>query len=342
MSALNRRRDANASSSAQSIIFGVAAALAASAAFNTAAARRAETVNAPRGRFVDIDGALLHLLDTGGSGTPVVLLHGNGATSADMEVSGLIGRLRIEHRVLAFDRPGYGHSTRPRGTDWTPEAQADLIAASFDRLGIDTCVVLGHSWGALVAAALALRHPSRVRKLVLVSGYFYPTIRADVMLTSPAAIPILGDVMRQTVTPLLARLMTRHMIKMMFAPRAVPDRFWREFPLELGFRPSQLRASQEETAMMVPAARRLSPLYASLTCPVSIVAGKEDGVADPGRQSIALHQHIPHSRLHIVPGFGHMVHYAQSDVVADEVRVLPDEGLQDTAVEGPAVVAGST
>jgi pimeloyl-ACP methyl ester carboxylesterase len=302
---------------------GVVGTLLASAVFNAVAVRRAERSNPPRGSFIRVDGLWLHLLDSGGNGEPIILLHGNGATSADMDVSGLVSRLSIEHRVIAVDRPGYGYSERPRGRSWTPEAQADLIAASLDQLEIERCVVLGHSWGALVAAAMALRHPERVSKLVLVSGYFFPTLRVDAVLASPAAVPIIGDLMRETVTPLLARLAAKGLVKKMFAPREVPGRFWREFPLELGFRPSQLRASQEESAMMVPAARRLSPHYESITCPVSIIAGRDDQIVDTRRQSIALHDVVRQSKIRVVPSFGHMVHYATSDVVADEAHLLP-------------------
>lgn len=311
-----RHTSSSAASPLSLALVGIAGALVASAIYNESAARRAERANPPRGRFIDVRGIRLHLLDTGGTGSPVVLLHGNGATSADMEVSGLLDHLRDEHRVLAFDRPGFGYSERPRHTSWTPEAQADLLAASLDRLGVRQAVVIGHSWGAMVATAFAQRHPQRVTKAILLSGYYFPTLRSDTFLGSPPAIPIIGDAMRETVSPLLGRAMAKQVVDKMFAPRQTPDRFWRHFPLELGFRPSQIRASAEETAMMVPAAARMRKHYASISVPVTIIAGSDDGICNANRQSKALHRAIRQSRLHIIPGFGHMVHYGASNVIA--------------------------
>jgi pimeloyl-ACP methyl ester carboxylesterase len=96
--------------------------------------------------------------------------------------------------VIAFDRPGFGHSDRPRSTIWTPEAQADLIAAALKEIGVPRAIVLGHSWGTLVALALAVKYPQEVQALVLASGYYYPNARADVVILSSPAIPLIGDV----------------------------------------------------------------------------------------------------------------------------------------------------
>ena len=91
-----------------------AAALAAAAALNIASARRTERRHPLSGRFMDVGDARLHYTDEG-DGPPVVLLHGNGVTAHDWKSSGLIDALVGTHRVIAFDRPGFGYSTRPRG-----------------------------------------------------------------------------------------------------------------------------------------------------------------------------------------------------------------------------------
>ena len=87
----------------------------------------------------------------------------------DFESSGLLAMAAKKYRVITFDRPGFGHSERPRATIWTPEAQADLIHAALSKIGISRVIVLGHSWGASVATALALKYPQDVGGLVLAS-----------------------------------------------------------------------------------------------------------------------------------------------------------------------------
>ena len=54
--------------------------------------------------------------------------------------------------------------------------------------------------------------------------------------------------------------------------------------------------------------------------PAAIVAGADDEVVDADRQSARLHAALPHSRLHVVPGLGHMVHHGAPEVVADAIE----------------------
>jgi len=77
----------------------------------------------------------------------------------DFGSSGLVDLAAKTYHVIAFDRPGFGYSDRPRSTLWTPEAQADLINAALIQMGLSQPLVLGHSWGTLVAVALALKYP---------------------------------------------------------------------------------------------------------------------------------------------------------------------------------------
>ena len=142
------------------------AALALSALVNRYLAKKAERANPPIGRFITVNGVRLHYVERG-TGTPLVLLHGNGSMIEDFQSSGLIDLAAKKYRVIAFDRPGFGHSDRPRSTIWTPEAQADLIAAALKEIGVPRAIVLGHSWGTLVALALAMKYPQEVQALVL-------------------------------------------------------------------------------------------------------------------------------------------------------------------------------
>jgi pimeloyl-ACP methyl ester carboxylesterase len=91
----------------------------------------------------------LHYVERG-TGRPLVLFHGNGSMIQDFESSGLIDLAAKSYRVIVFDRPGFGHSSRPRNVVWTPEAQADLFANALERLNVRRAIALGQSWGASV------------------------------------------------------------------------------------------------------------------------------------------------------------------------------------------------
>lgn len=284
--------------------------------------REAERMNPPIGQFLEVDGIRLHYVEQG-QGQPVVLLHGNGSMTEDFAASGLVDRLAENHRVIVFDRPGFGHSERPRSRVWTPVAQARLLRRALQQLDVEQPTVLGHSWGTLVALAMALEFPSYVRSLVLLSGYYYPSLRLDTALLSPPAIPVIGDLLRFTISPLLGRAIWPGAVKMIFSPAAVSPRF-AAFPVWMALRPSQLRASAAESAMMIPAAMTLCRRYQELTMPVVIMAGAGDRIANPQHNSRRLHDELPQSELRVTPGCGHMIHY----LVPDDVTAAIDDAEQ--------------
>ena len=292
-----------------------AGVLAVSALVNRQLAKRAERRNRPIGRFLEVDGIRLHYLERG-EGAPLILLHGNGSMIEDFETSGLVDMAAKKHRVIVFDRPGYGHSERPRGTIWTPDAQADLLHRAMKQIGVARAIVLGHSWGASVAIALALKYPKAVKGLILASGYYYPSMRGDVLVLSPPAIPVIGDLIRYTIAPFASRLLWPLAMRKIFGPAAVPKKFDR-FPKEMAVRPSQLRASAAEALLMIPDAIALRDRYADLRMPVVIIAGDQDRLVNVERQSSRLHRQISQSAFRRVRGAGHMVHQtATSDVMA--------------------------
>lgn len=317
-------RTAAAIVKAHPIAVGVVVAAAASALLNRWLAKKAERRNPSTGRFITVDGVRLHYYERG-TGTPLILLHGNGSMIEDFQSSGLIDLAAKKYRVIAFDRPGFGYSDRPRSIIWTPQAQADLVAAALNQIGVQRAIVLGHSWGTLVAIALAVKYPSQVRALILASGYYYPNARADVVILSPPAIPLIGDLLSYTISPILSRLMWPLLLRKMFGPSPVPKKF-EGFPAEMALRPSQIRASAAESALMIPSVRTLRKKYNQLQVPVAIIAGAEDRLIE-SEQSSHLHRDIPHSTLQRLPATGHMVHQtataeimAAIDTAADQPR----------------------
>lgn len=298
-------------------------ALAISALVNRRLAKKAENDNPPAGQFLEVNGVRLHYVERG-SGPPLVLLHGNGSMIQDFESSGMIDLAARKYRVIVFDRPGFGHSDRPRNVVWTPTAQADLINAALQRLGVSQAIVLGHSWGASVAIALALKYPNLVQGLVLAAGYYYPSLRPDVVALSAPALPLLGDILGHTLSPIVSRMMWPLMMAKIFGPRSMPSKF-EGFPKEMALRPSQIRASAAESALMIPDAFHLRNEYAKLKMPVVIVAGDQDRLIDIGTQSTRLHRDVPQSKFHSVPGNGHMIHQTATAAVMAAI----DEAAED-------------
>ena len=305
-------------SSARTAVLALSAAAAGTALWVEVQARRAERDHPPTGKFLSIDGVRLHY-EVRGEGPPVVLLHGNTVTLADFHASGLVDQLARNHRVIVFDRPGYGHSTRPRDRLWTPSAQAALVHSALTLLGVERPVVVGHSMGSLVALAMALDQPAKVASLVLIGGYYYPAIRVDALLTAPVALPVLGDAMRYTVTALSSRAMLNGLVKGMFAPAEVPPGFFSVMSREMMLRPVQIRANAEDAAFMMPQARSLSRRYHELRLPVTLIAGGADKVVDPEAHSRRLHSELPQSQLLIVAHSGHMAHYVAQDLIGTAI-----------------------
>lgn len=119
--------------------------------------------------FERVAGARVHHLDIG-SGPPVVLLHG---FASSLEVwNRVVPDLAHRHRVVAVDLKGFGWSDRPEG-DYSPGAQAQLVWALLAKRGIERAALVGHSWGASVALAMALSAPERTSRLVLYDAWVY-------------------------------------------------------------------------------------------------------------------------------------------------------------------------
>ncbi|MEU4302920.1 alpha/beta fold hydrolase [Kitasatospora aureofaciens] len=115
---------------------------------------------------LSIDGRRLSYLDFGGTGRPLVALHGHlseGATFADLAAA-----LGPRWRLIAPDQRGQGESDRT--ADYSREGYLADLEAFLDHLGLGEVILLGHSLGAINAYQFAARHPERVAALVNAEG----------------------------------------------------------------------------------------------------------------------------------------------------------------------------
>jgi len=119
-------------------------------------------------RWVVVDGQAINTIELGDADAqPVVFVHGlAGSWPNWLEQVPVLAR---EHRVLAFDLPGFGHSPMPAG-EISIASYARLLDALLDERAIDAAAVVGNSMGGFIAAELAISYPQRVERLVLVSA----------------------------------------------------------------------------------------------------------------------------------------------------------------------------
>jgi pimeloyl-ACP methyl ester carboxylesterase len=139
------------------------------------------------------------------------------------------------------------------------------------------------------------------------------------LLITPGALPVIGDVLRYTVSPWLGRIFMLLLKRAMFSPAPIPLRFRADYSGAMALRPSQIRATSVDGALMIPSALSLRRHYDKLPMPVAIMAGKGDKVVF-ARQARRLQARIPGSTLRIIESVGHMLHHAAPQLVAEAVR----------------------
>jgi esterase len=117
----------------------------------------------PTRDFVDVNGVRLSYVDFGGSGQPLLALHGHYGCARSF--AGLAAALGDRGRIIAIDQRGHGWSDHP--ADYSREAYLADTTGLVSALGLAPAFVLGHSLGALNAYELAAHHPELVRAMVI-------------------------------------------------------------------------------------------------------------------------------------------------------------------------------
>ena len=296
------------------------AALGGCALVNDRADRReafAEATHPPGGQFVTVDGLRIHAV-VQGSGPDVVLIHGAGGNTRDMTFS-LSGRLAKTYRVTSFDRPGFGYSDSMGEASEDPLKQADVLIAASKKLGLHDPVVLGHSYGGAVAMAWALRDPTHVRGLVIVSGATMPFPGDLSFWYRMAASPIPSA----TLIPLISAFATDGQITngvaAIFKPDPVPAGYAAYIGPRLTLRRASMRDNGNQVVNLKKSLVAMEPHYHELTMPVEILHGLADTTVPAQIHGERLAKVLPNAHLTLIPGAGHMIHQIHGDLVAKAV-----------------------
>ena len=281
---------------------------------------RAEAAWPAEGRYIDADGARLHVREAGRDGAPrVLLIHGASANLRELW-GPLAPELTRDHRVIAFDRPGYGHSTRPKAGAEKLALQAAMAARVLEATGAGPAILVGHSLGAGVALRVAIDRPDLVAGLVLVAPASHPYPGNNAWWARLAIAPVLGDVFCAVLIPWLGPKLGQAGIASNFAPAMAPESYFADAGVGLLFRPAAFQASARDVCATKAEFAAQAPAYGAIAAPAVIVTADKDKIVSPKRHARALAEELPMAELVIAPGAGHMPHRIRPDLVLAAIR----------------------
>ncbi|ABD08577.1 Alpha/beta hydrolase [Rhodopseudomonas palustris HaA2] len=312
-------------------------------------ARKLEARFPPRGLFVSANGVRMHLLDLPAAQPSdrtlptVLLVHGANLCSEDMRMA-LGERLSRKLRVIIPDRPGQGYSAPGLGPLASPAYQVTLIREVLRERGVSgPLIVVGHSFGGLIALRYALDNPDTVKGLVVINPTTHPRPHGIRWIQRVFDV-LMKPSINYTVLPPMFMAMMGRVATRIFRPEPPPPDYAERSRLGLALMAKRFSGSLQEYSGLRDQLTDHVPRYPAVRVPTVIVAGSADPVVPPQIHAEALAQAIPGARLVRIAGAGHMAHHAHAEVIAAEIeRLAGCAGGQTTlrAVERPLQAAAA-
>ena len=251
--------------------------------------------------FTVADGVRIHYQEAGDEkAPPVILIH--GFISSNLIWSHVLLPLASKgFRVIAPDLPGYGYSDKPADARYSIAEQARAVVAFMDRLRIKKAIIVGASYGGAVAATIALDHPERVHKLVLIGTVTNDEAKKKLLLRV-SCMPVIGDI----ATPLF--LGSRWILKQRM--QAMYRRMHKPINEKMVASRHHLLATANTHRAMIRTARawsanRIEREASLIRQPTMIVWGDQDDHF-PLNNAFRLRDTIPNSKLIVFRNCGHL------------------------------------
>lgn len=248
----------------------------------------------PPSRFVRVDGMDVHVRDEG-NGPPLVLIHGTGASLHTWEP--WTAALRNSFRVVRLDLPAFGLTGPHPQADYRLETYAAVVAHVMDALEIPRAHVAGNSLGGAVAWMLAVTHPQRVDRLVLLAPAGYPREQTPLVFRL-ARMPVVPSLLKG-VDPI--RLVRRSLSEVFVDQGLVTPEMVQRYR-ELALRPGNRDAFVARvTAAAVDVSARIREVHA----PTLLLWGEKDAWI-PVEHAQRFARDIPGARVLVYPNVGHL------------------------------------
>ena len=260
-----------------------------------------------------------------GEGPPVLLIH--GFTSSAFTWRHVIPGLASRFRVIAVDLPGFGESDKPADFDYTIPGFARWILAFMDVLDLPRAALVGNSMGGGIAHAVAAMAPDRVTGLVLEDSVGYQPRRERFYAFRLMSVPLLGELLMATMTPLFVRLNFRLTVyhDPALATEEVVDRYLAALRSP-GGRAAALRTIRETDFDMASG-------FPPCRTPALVVWGAQDKIV-PVAHAQRFAKDLPQARVEVFDSCGHFPHEERADAF---VRLVGDFVAQNAS---PAAAAG--
>ncbi|MEP5731884.1 MAG: alpha/beta hydrolase [Sulfitobacter sp.] len=296
--------------------------------------RQAIANNPAAGEFTQVDGVKVHYKIIG-NGPDLVMLHGASGNLNDLTLS-FAARLSDRYRVILFDRPGLGWSGRlpGHGGAWnnaeeSPQEQAAFLQRAADQIGVKNPIVLGHSFGGIVALAWGLNRPEQTAALVLVSAVAEPWPGDLGWTYGTFGSTFGGALVVPLITAFLPQSYVARSIDAIFKPQAAPEGYAEHIGTGLTLRRESTRANAQQVNALRPHVVEMQKEYGTLTLPIEAVHGDADTIVPLTVHAQVLMKDVPNGNLEVLEGQGHMPqHTAPEAVVAAIERAALRAGLR--------------
>ncbi|WEX89456.1 alpha/beta hydrolase [Sinorhizobium garamanticum] len=299
-------------------------------------ARRISALFPNLGDLVDVGGFRMNCVHVDAPGSPdlppIVFIHGAGGNLLD-QMHAFRPVLEGRAELLFVDRPGHGYSERGGTVNGLPDGQAEAIARLMERRGIDRAIVVGHSFGAAIAASFALRHPERTMGVVLLAPATHPWPGGIDWYFSLATLPCLGWLFAHTVATPLGLRRIDSATRSIFSPNERPLDYIGKTAPHLVLRPTTFLNNAIDVANLHAYVTRVSPRYAEIAAPTVVITGDSDAIVLADVHARGLARDIAGSELLWIANLGHKPDYVVTDVVVAAIEKLAGKprDLQEAA-----------